>query len=84
MDLIHRSFTGIETRKDVLWFNPCLPEELERLRMEIRYRGHSLEVEISQSKLKVSSLRCAENPIKIGYKDSVIGLKERDTREFSL
>jgi len=61
-----------------------LPEELERLRMQVRYRGHSLEVEITQSKLKVSSLRCTENPIKIGYKDSMIDLRERDTREFSL
>jgi alpha,alpha-trehalase len=29
VDMIQKGFTGIETREDVLWFNPCLPEELE-------------------------------------------------------
>jgi alpha,alpha-trehalase len=84
MDLIHRAYTGIETREDVLWFNPCLPEELERLRMQLRYRGHSLQVEITQAKLKVSALRCTEHPIQIGFKDDVVQLNEGDTREFSL
>jgi hypothetical protein len=32
----------------------------------------------------VSTLRCAENPIRIGYRDNLIDLGERDTREFSL
>jgi alpha,alpha-trehalase len=84
MDLIHRAYTGIETREDVLWFNPCLPEELERLRMQLRYRGHSLQVEITQAKLKVSALRCTEQPIQIGFKDDVVELNEGDTQEFSL
>ncbi len=84
MDLIHRAYTGIETREDVLWFNPCLPDELEKLRMKLRYRGHSLQVEITQAKLKVTSLRCTEKPIKLGYKESVIDLGEKDSREFSL
>ncbi len=84
MDLIHRAFTGIETRAEVLWFNPCLPEELERLRMQVRYRGQSLEVEITQGKLKVRALRCAEKPIKIGFREEVSELKEGDTKEFGL
>jgi alpha,alpha-trehalase len=84
MDLIHRAFTGIETREDVLWFNPCLPEELARLRMQVRYRGHSLEVEITQKKLKVSALRCAQHPIQIGFRDTVVDLNEGDTTEFKL
>jgi len=27
----------------VLWFNPALPAEMDRLHMHIRFRGHSLE-----------------------------------------
>jgi alpha,alpha-trehalase len=84
MDLIHRAYTGVETREDVLWFNPCLPEELERLRMQLRYRGHSLEVEITQAKLKVRALRCTQHPIQIGFKDKVVELNEGDSQEFEL
>jgi alpha,alpha-trehalase len=83
-DLVQRGYTGIETRGDILWLNPCLPEELERLRMEIRYRGHSLDIEITGESCTVSALRCAEKPIRIGCKDTVLELAEGDTREFSL
>ncbi|MFW6114827.1 MAG: glycoside hydrolase family 65 protein [Thermodesulfobacteriota bacterium] len=83
-NLIQRGYTGIDIRDDVLWFNPCLPEEVESLQMEIRYRGHSLEVEITGKSFRVRSMRCAETPISIGYKDTVVELGERETREFSL
>jgi len=83
-NLVQRGYTGIEIHGDVLWFNPCLPEEVEHLQMEIRYRGHSLEVEITDKYFVVRSMRCAEKPISIGYKDTVIELGERDTKEFAL
>jgi alpha,alpha-trehalase len=83
-NLVQRGYTGIDIRGDVLWFNPCLPEEVESLHMEIRYRGHSLEVKITGKSFTVRSLRCAESPIRIGYKDTVIELRERDTRKFTL
>jgi alpha,alpha-trehalase len=84
MDLIHRAYTGMETREDVLWFNPGLPEELETLRMQLHYRGHSLETKITQKKLKVSALRCMQHPIKVGFKGTVVDLSEGATREFEL
>src|SRR4029453_5122951 len=29
VDLVQRCYTGLETRQDVLWLNPSLPEELD-------------------------------------------------------
>ncbi len=84
VDLIQRGYTGIETRGHVLWFNPCLPEELEHLRMQIRYRGHSLSVEINSDNIKVSAFRCSEEPIRIGVKDEVFDLREGDSKEVAL
>jgi len=84
VDLIQRGYTGIETRGDVLWLNPCLPEELADLRMGIRYRGHSLSVEINSDNIKVSAFRCSEEPIKIAYKDEVFDLREGDSKEIAL
>jgi alpha,alpha-trehalase len=58
-NLIQRGYTGIDIRGDVLWLNPCLPEKVESLQMEIRYRGHSLELEITGKRFWVRSMRCA-------------------------
>jgi len=38
VDLLQRGFTGLETRADELWIDPCLPEELTELRFRLRYR----------------------------------------------
>lgn len=84
VDIIQRAHTGIETRGDMLLFNPCLPTELARLAMCIFYRGHSLEVAIGQGKLKVHSRIGRAQPIKIGLKRKVHRLKPGDTIEFKL
>jgi alpha,alpha-trehalase len=84
VDLIQRGYTGIEPRGDILWFNPCLPEELAKLHMQIRYRGHSLDVEITPERLKVYAQRCTAEPIKIGFKEKVFDLQEGHMKEISL
>ncbi|MFQ5990348.1 MAG: glycoside hydrolase family 65 protein [Candidatus Methylomirabilales bacterium] len=84
VDIIQRAHTGIETRGDMLLFNPCLPTELARLAMCIFYRGHSLEVAIGQGKLKVHSRIGRAQPIKIGLKRKVHRLKPGDTVDFKL
>jgi alpha,alpha-trehalase len=82
VNIIQEAYTGIEPRGDVLWFNPCLPEELESLHMEIRYRGHTLEVDISEKQLTVSACKCAQKPIKIGFDKEVYELKQEQSKTF--
>jgi alpha,alpha-trehalase len=84
VNMIQMGYTGIETRGDILWFNPCLPEELEGLRMHIHYRGHYLWVEVSADKLVVTTCRATEKPIKIGYKEKLFELGNGETLEISL
>jgi alpha,alpha-trehalase len=84
VDIIQRALTGIETRGDMLFFNPCLPTELRRLAMCIYYRGHSLEIEIGQGKLRIYSRAGKGQPIKIGLKKKMRRLKPGDTIEFKL
>lgn len=47
VDLLQRGYTGLEMRGDALWLNPRLPDELARLELSIRYRGHALELRIA-------------------------------------
>ena len=68
VDLMQRAYTGLEVRGQVLYFNPRLPEELDRLLMNIHYHFHSLEVEITQKKLKIRALDSPAKPIRISVK----------------
>jgi alpha,alpha-trehalase len=84
VDQLQRGYTGIVTRGDVLWFNPCLPERLKRLKLKIRYRSHFLDVEVTQKILRVSAIRASEKPIKIGICGEIYELPAGSGREFSL
>ena len=81
VDLMQRAYTGLETRGHVLYFNPALPEELSSLHLHIRYRFHSLEVEITPKKLKIETLESPAGPIQISVKGKVLRIKNgRDQR----
>jgi alpha,alpha-trehalase len=68
VDLVQRVYTGIETRGDTLFLNPCLPAKLEGLGLRIFYRGHSLDIRISHKNLTVSSQQGIAPSIKIGVR----------------
>jgi alpha,alpha-trehalase len=84
VDQLQRGYSGIVTRGDVLWFNPCLPDNLNRLKMAIRYRSHFLEIEMTADILRVSTIRGGDEPIEIGVHDEVHQLPPGSGREFPL
>jgi alpha,alpha-trehalase len=84
VDLISRGYTGIEPRNNVLWFNPCLPEEMAKLHVHIRYRGHALEVEVTSDRLQVRTLKSTEMPIKVGFKGKTYDLEAGSAVELIL
>ena len=51
VDLVQRCYAGIETRDEVLYLNPVLPDQLHELRFTIRYRGHQVALRISQAEV---------------------------------
>ncbi|RZN33578.1 HAD-IA family hydrolase [Bradyrhizobium sp. Leo121] len=55
IDLLQRCFTGLELRGEELHFHPTLPDELRRLAFRLRYRQHSLSVDITQDALTLAS-----------------------------
>jgi trehalose/maltose hydrolase-like predicted phosphorylase len=69
VDLIQRCYSGIEMRSGVLSFNPRLPEEVQQLNATLRYRQHTLDVEITQDCLTISSRVMTAYPILIGYRE---------------
>ena len=67
VDLVQRGYTGLELAEDVLWFNPRLPDELSHLEMELRYRGHFLQIEVKRDRLRILASNHAVKPIRIGF-----------------
>lgn len=84
VDLLQRCYTGIETRENVLWLNPSLPEQLRRLKLHIRYRGHSLELAVTQGELSISALRGTTEAVQVGFAGEVHPLATGETRSFKL
>jgi alpha,alpha-trehalase len=84
VDILTRGYTGLEPRDGVLRFNPCLPDELTRLHMHIRYRGHALDVELDRRCVTVRSLPSHAPPIEVALGDRVFELESGRSLEIPL
>lgn len=65
VDLIHRCYTGMEFRKDCLFFNPRLPKNVKKISFKCRYRSHWLEVNLTQKELILYSRGGWNHAIKV-------------------
>jgi alpha,alpha-trehalase len=84
VDLIQRCFTGIETRGDVLWLNPCLPQGLQGLTLQIRYRQHALGLHVTPTCVRISTDPSGERPLRLGIASGIHELQPGEVREFQL
>jgi trehalose/maltose hydrolase-like predicted phosphorylase len=83
--LAQRCYTGLETREDVLWLNPSLPEELDGLDFDVRYRGNwGINLRFSPERLRVQVADAGGAPIRVGVNGEVVGLVPGGMREFPL
>jgi alpha,alpha-trehalase len=84
LDLIQRGFTGIVTRSDVLWLNPCLPDDLKRLAMTIQYRGHILDLRLTHRQIEIHAHRSNATPLAIGVSGVTCEVEAGDTQTFDV
>lgn len=84
VDIVQRCYSGLETRGDVLWFNPALPAGLRRLEFDLEYRRHRICVEIDSGKLRLTSRPQDIAPISIGFRGKVLTLAPGVTIELDL
>ncbi|MEO8599488.1 MAG: glycosyl hydrolase family 65 protein, partial [bacterium] len=71
-------------RGDVLWLNPELPQEMERLDLRIRYRGHSLDLRLTRDALTVRGRDGAAAPISLCVDGKVCEFASDTTVVFQL
>jgi alpha,alpha-trehalase len=84
VDLAQRGFVGLVMHRNALWLNPSLPDELARLKMCIRYRGHTLDLNINRQKVTATAHRTGAGIMQLGIIDKVHRLDPGRTREFKL
>jgi alpha,alpha-trehalase len=84
VDLVQRCYIGIEMRDEVLWLNPCLPEDLQGLSLTIRYRSHRLTLDVTHDKLTVSFRTGWARTAKVGFRDQIYEFHAGDVKAFAL
>jgi alpha,alpha-trehalase len=84
VDLLQRCYTGIELRGNELHFNPVLPEELKRLSFRMRYRGHSLTVDVTSASVAIASDSCDAKAISIVVDGQALILQPGTQRSVAL
>lgn len=84
VDLVQRVWTGIEVKSDVLRLHPELPQGIERLDMRIRYRGHSLDLDLTHESLTIRGHDATASPIILCVDDELVEFVGGSTRVFRL
>jgi len=84
VDILHRCYTGFETRGDVLHFAPTLPRDVRRLSVTIRYREQRIVVTIDHENLKLESMPLRAAPITVCYDGDERTMRPGDTIRYSI
>ena len=85
IDLITRVFAGLQTRADLLAFNPRLPDELREVRFQVMYRGQCIDVTLDHDRLRLVALpEAAAAAVRIEVAGSQFHLGGGQTREVPL
>lgn len=84
VDLLQRAYTGLEPRDDTLYLNPRLPNDLPHLRLEIRYRGQHIDIEITHHEVTLRTRPCEDAPVRVIVGDRAITLPAGSTRTVPL
>jgi len=80
IDLAARGYTGIESRGNVLWLNPCLPCQVPALSFSICYRHHcDIKVRIAGGRIRVTVPRSDAAPVTIGYHETLVSIAPGET-----
>ena len=66
VDLLLRCYTGLETRDEMLWLHPALPPELGRVRLQMVYRSHNIELNLTPTALMLRLQARSVPPIRCG------------------
>ena len=65
LDLLQRGYAGVETRDEVLRIHPVIPRELRSLALQVRYRRHLVDIELTTERAIVRVGLSDEAPLDV-------------------
>lgn len=74
VDILTRSFAGLQTEANALTFDPRLPTHLEKVEFQIQYRGHLIDVALSIDSLLIRLHPSTAPPIYVGSAGAYVEL----------
>lgn len=83
VDLIHRCYTGMEFKKECLYFNPQLPDNVKKISFRCRYRKHWLEVHLTKGNLCLRSHGGWQDVIRIIVNDEEFKMIKGEERNIT-
>ena len=81
VDIVLRCLTGMRARGPVLRFEPALPPKVKQLHFSVHYRGHRIDVELTEDRLRLSSRPGGAQPIQVLVHDQTVELAPGQARE---
>jgi trehalose/maltose hydrolase-like predicted phosphorylase len=84
VDLIARSFAGLQFDSKQISFAPRLPTRLADLRFQFAYRGHRIDVDLNHETLHVHLLPSLAPPIRFRTGETRVSLAGDESHDFPL
>lgn len=82
LDLIQKSFAGIEIREEALWIKPDLPENINVITLRVNYKMHWILISVDRDKIVVSFEEGLSNRVNIGIIDRIYEFRHGESKEF--
>lgn len=82
LDLIQKTYAGVEISDEALWIRPDLPVNIDSIRMRINYRMHWILISIEREKITVSFEEGKSNRVNIGIIDRIYEFRNGEEKEF--
>lgn len=77
LDILRRCYTGLDTRCGSLWLNPVLPDDLDSLAFELRYRNQWISVTVDHRQLVLRASPGAAPPVSVTVRNATYPLPAR-------
>ena len=84
IDLIARSFVGLQLDPKQISFTPRLPPQLARVRFQFAFRGHRIDVDLDHEALRLHLLPGLANAIRFGIGAAQVSLAGGESHDFPL
>jgi trehalose/maltose hydrolase-like predicted phosphorylase len=84
VDLMHRCYTGVEIRNEILWLNPRLPDGLTSLGLSVRYRGHWVRLRITHETMIVAFEVGGAPSARVGFKGEIYEMQQGQEISFNV